>query len=138
MDIYNLFQALFVIFTTIMFNIGILHMKTYIPRQPSGSVSRVAIGSGESTVHKGVGATGNSLKLCNTNAHTHSLSLLPRQSEESFVNVSVVTTGIGERMVHEAVGASTRIIQDNIKLLHTHIHSYQDDRLGWTLAVEVT
>ena len=39
-----------------MFDTGLLHSQTHIPRGPSGSMSRVAVGSGGGTVGVGVGA----------------------------------------------------------------------------------
>ena len=36
---------------------GLMHSQTHIPRGPSGSVSRVAVGTGGGTVGVGVGAT---------------------------------------------------------------------------------
>ena len=41
-----------------MSDTGLLHSQTHIPRGPSGSVSRVAVGTGGGTAGIGVGATG--------------------------------------------------------------------------------
>ena len=63
---------------------GLLHSQTHIPRGPSGSVSRMAVGTGGGTVGIGVGATEqlsegveatgreinrNSLRICERSMH---------------------------------------------------------------------
>ena len=53
--------------------IGLLHALTHIPRRPSGSVSRVAIGFEGGIVDEGVGATERMITCYITliNVHTH-------------------------------------------------------------------
>ena len=46
-----------------MYDSGLLCMQTHIPRRPSGSASRVAIGIGGAIVSDGVGATGRMIHI---------------------------------------------------------------------------
>ena len=46
-----------------MYDSELLCMQTHVPRQPSGSASRVAIGIGGGIVREGVGATGRMIHI---------------------------------------------------------------------------
>ena len=52
-----------------MFDNGLLHTQTHIPRGPSGSVSRVSVGTGGGTVGLGVGAMKKLLHIISLYMH---------------------------------------------------------------------
>ena len=52
-----------------MFDTGLLHTQTHIPRGPSGSVSRMAVGTGGGTVGVAVGAMKKSLHMISVYMH---------------------------------------------------------------------
>ena len=88
-----------------MYDCGLLHEQTCIPRHPSGSESRAAIGIGEGIVDGGRGATEKTI--------THCMELVYMQSllqELLSGSVSGVAIGIGGGIADEVVGARGRRI----------------------------
>ena len=55
----------------IMSDTGLLHSQNHIPRGPSGSVSRVAVGTVGGTVGGGMGAKKKSLHIISVYMHMH-------------------------------------------------------------------